>query len=70
LRPWNPYEPAHTEWFLVPSTEWPAYRFGKLYIDRSGDAEQMSCGFYIERGLGPQLAGLVKSSQLMDATWQ
>ncbi len=69
LRPWNPYQPSHTEWYLVPSTEWPAYRFGKLSIHWANRGEQMSLGFYIERGLGSQLAGMVKSSQVMNATW-
>lgn len=29
-RPWQLYEPADTLWWLVPSTEWPAYRHGKF----------------------------------------
>jgi hypothetical protein len=28
-RPWNRFEPVNTDWWIVPSTDWPAYRYGK-----------------------------------------
>lgn len=29
-RPWDLHRPADTLWWLVPSTDWPAYRHGKF----------------------------------------
>jgi len=31
-RPYNQHKPGDSLWWLVPSTEWPAYRHGKLYL--------------------------------------
>ena len=32
-RPWNKFKPDDTLWWLVPATDWPAYRYAKLYFD-------------------------------------
>jgi len=32
-RPWNMYEPDTTTWWLVPSSDWPAYKHGKFHFD-------------------------------------
>jgi hypothetical protein len=37
-RPWNLYAAADTFWWLVPSTEWPAYHYGKLAFSLAKDA--------------------------------
>lgn len=51
-RPWNRFEPDASLWWLVPSTDWPAYRYGKLYFDwlDKNDFSVMSCGLHVERG--------------------
>ena len=36
-RPWNIYAAADTFWWLVPSTDWPAYRYGKLAFSLARD---------------------------------
>ncbi len=36
-RRWNLYKPRETFWGLVPSTEWPAYRHGKLAFSSASD---------------------------------
>jgi hypothetical protein len=66
-RPWNIYAPADTFWWLVPSTDWPAYRYGKLAFshaadaprkdllgtnDESLDVDQIFAGFNVEKGFG------------------
>lgn len=70
LRPWNPYQPSHTQWYLVPSTEWPAYRFGKLYIGQSPETGMLFTGYYVERGLGSQVADLAKANHIMNTAWR
>ena len=72
LRPYQYQAPAFTEWWFVPSTEWPANRFSKLCFHRYRLApEYIYIGFYVEQGLGTELVGLpdVKSSQIMQSNW-
>jgi hypothetical protein len=66
-RPWNLYAPADTFWWLVPSTDWPAYRYGKLAFSHAGDVprrdlvgvndqvldvDRIFAGFNVEKGYG------------------
>jgi hypothetical protein len=66
-RPWNMHNPADTLWWLVPSTEWPAYSHGKLafslakddtrkYLlglnDRLLELDTIFAGFNVEKGYG------------------
>lgn len=51
-RPWNMYDPDNTFWWLVPGTDWPAYKYGKLFF--SPDRAPEGClflGIHIEKGL-------------------
>lgn len=67
-RPWNLYAAADTLWWLVPSTEWPAYRYGKLAFSLAKDVprkdllgvddsllamDTVFAGFNVEKGYGP-----------------
>ena len=58
-RPWNMYEPDTTSWWLVPSSDWPAYKHGKFHFDW-GDEERSSIflGLYIEKGLDPSVSSV------------
>jgi len=70
LRPYNRFDTKFTEWWLIPSTDWPAYRYGKLFfLQSSGARNLMFTGFYIEKGLGRQLTDLTKANQLMGPNW-
>jgi hypothetical protein len=66
-RPWNLYAAADTFWWLVPSTEWPAYRYGKLAFSLAKDVprkdllgiddsllamDTVFAGFNVEKGYG------------------
>lgn len=48
-RPWNMFKPDTTLWWLIPSTEWPAYKHGKIAFYRSGD--KLSVGLHVEKGV-------------------
>jgi hypothetical protein len=70
LRPFNRFDPQFTEWWLIPSSEWPAYRYGKLFFLQSEVVtDWMFTGLYVEKGLGQQLSGLVKDNHRMGANW-
>jgi len=66
-RPWQIYEPTDTLWWLVPSTDWPAYRHGKFVFSLAKDsprkalvgvnnslieADKMFAGLNVEKGYG------------------
>ena len=55
-RPWNQFEPETTSWWLIPSTDWPAYKWGKYYFEwGKGGVPSLLTGLYIEKGLGPSV---------------
>jgi len=68
LRPYNYTAPKLTPWWLVPTTAWPAYHHSKLCFEK-WDPETMIIGFYVEKGLGEQVAEMVKSSLIMESGW-
>jgi hypothetical protein len=72
-RPYNRFEPDKTVWWLVRSTDWPAYKYGKLFFDMGkeipGDPDNIYCGFYIEKGLDPELRKLYPPSLIMERDW-
>jgi hypothetical protein len=49
-RPFNRFKPNDTIWWLVPSTDWPAYEYGKLFFESR--KERMFCGYNLEKGVG------------------
>lgn len=52
-RPWNMYDPDHTFWWLVPSTDFPAYKYGKLFFcPKRAPAGHLLCGLHVEKGFG------------------
>jgi hypothetical protein len=60
-RPYNYYQPDKAIWYLVPSTEWPAYKHGKLFFDPQpgkvpGENGGIYCGFEVEKGMGSTAA--------------
>ncbi len=70
LRPFNRFDPAFTDWWLVPSSEWPAHKYGKLCFHRRGG--MLYVGYYIEKGLGKRLRGMpdVAAKHIMQEDWQ
>ena len=68
LRPYNYTAPKFTEWWLIPSTDWPAFRYSKLCFGKS-NSELMFTGFWVEKGMGNQLADMVKSNEIMERNW-
>ncbi len=59
-RPWNYFKPESTLWWLVPSKEWPSYKFGKLVLFRTKEGYRV--GFHIEKGIS-EIAGQMLSSK-------
>ena len=71
IRPFNRYNPDHSEWWLIPSTEWPAYRFGKYCVKLHIEDEQPLIGYYVEHGLPLELQTLPGIDQkfIMRPNW-
>jgi len=57
------HEPDTTFWWLVPSTDWPAYKHGKLFFspDRAPSGT-LFCGLHVEKGLDPSVGGVYPSA--------
>ncbi len=73
-RPWNRFDPKNTEWWIVPSGEWPAYRYGKGAFHHSVlEPDHVLCGLYVEKGLDPIVAKayppLTGRGLVMDGRW-
>jgi hypothetical protein len=69
-RPWNMYEPENSLWWLVPSSEWPAFRYGKLFFDWTGDDRQtLWTGLNVEKGIGATAHAMYSVKHRMTNEW-
>jgi len=68
-RPYNRFSPQFTDWWLIRGREWPAYPYSKLFFRRL--RKDLYCGFYVEKGIGEQVAGVlgVKKTHCMGRSW-
>lgn len=56
-RPHNQFDPERTIWWLVPSVDWPAYRYVKPFFDwRDDHRTSLWAGVYVEKGVDPSIA--------------
>ena len=63
-RPWNKFDPDNTLWWVVPSTEWPAYKHGKLFFSRDRAPENsLFCGLHVEKGIDAKVESAYSSSK-------
>ena len=74
-RPYNPYEADRTTWWLVPSTDFPAHRFGKYSVRWFEPAQAtILAGLEVEKGVGPAAAPAFRSAKgrrlVMNADWE
>jgi hypothetical protein len=71
-RPYNRYAPENSLWWLIPSTEWPAYKHGKVAISEEQKGE-MFFGINIEKAIGREAAACYQSKKaqkiIMDSEW-
>src|SRR5260370_40373690 len=62
--PWKMNEPETSLWWLVPSSESPAYKYGKLFFDWAGsERKRMWVGFHSEKGLDTSISSVYKSAK-------
>ena len=63
-RPYNRFEPENTTWWLVPTTDWPAYRLPKILISKEKNDENLyHIGLYAEKGHGHVVAEIDNSKK-------
>jgi len=75
-RPYDFYNPD-SAWWLIPSTEWPAYKYGKFdfrYPDlaHGKDKRYLTTGILVEKGITKEWQrryGL-KDNLVMESTWR
>jgi hypothetical protein len=65
------HEPNTTSWWLVPSTEWPACKYNKLYFGCFGE-DQLLVGFHVEKGLGASVKAAYPKAKgyFVEDDWQ
>lgn len=73
-RPWNRFEPDDTDWWLVPGTDWPAYKFGKVFLHWLDRAENRAeAALHLEKGLGVEVSAVYDAPRgrrlIMDPDW-
>jgi len=72
LRPYQFQSPAFTDWWFIPSTDWPAYRYCKLFIRQlKQHPEYLHAGVWVEHGFPEEVKPMpdVKSTLVMKADW-
>jgi hypothetical protein len=76
--PYNHYDPDNTTWWLLNSSEMPAYRFGKLIVTKDpavvGPGDRF-IGLHVEKGVHGDIAAATftmyhRDSMVMDSTWR
>ncbi|MFV2081528.1 MAG: hypothetical protein ACC669_06655 [bacterium] len=72
-KPWNRFDPDLSHWLVIPSMDWPAYRYGKYFFIQKEDSGHILCGLTVEKGLGQSylLAFPVPKAKpfIMDDEW-
>lgn len=74
-RPFNRFEPADSIWWLVPSAEWPAFQYSKIFVNPLSGTNKYEVGLYLEKGHGSNIL-LVEGNkpsnraQVMDNDWE
>ncbi|MDD5367871.1 MAG: hypothetical protein PHQ40_02200 [Anaerolineaceae bacterium] len=72
-RPWNFYNPERNPWYLLRTTQWPAYPFPKLCLRFEELEGKLFTSFYVEKGFGVVAAlanpHLRDRGWIMDSTW-
>jgi len=70
-RPWNRFEPEESLWWLLPTNEWPAYKYGKYQLWK--DDKYLNIGVTIEKGFGELAAiafpKLKKKDTIIEDKW-
>lgn len=49
-RPFNRFEPADSIWWLISSTEWPAFQYSKIFVNPLSVINKYEVGLYLEKG--------------------
>jgi hypothetical protein len=73
-RPYNRYSPDETTWWLVPSTDWPAFKYAKLFFHaKPGDIPEglkgIHCGLSVEKGLDVKVKDFYPRELIKTALW-
>jgi hypothetical protein len=61
-KPYNRFMPDDSVWWLIPSNEYPAYKYGKLFFETRDNS--IFCGYYLEKGVNTKDGSYSDSSQI------
>ena len=66
LRPFNRFDMERSMWWIIPSKEFPAYKYGKYMVEENSDGT-FSVGLHIEKGFEKALE--YKEKLMLDSDW-
>lgn len=66
-RPYNFNDPDNSPWWLVPSTQWPAFRYGKYYFCL--DNTDLLIGLYVEKGVREKASEFYLPASVINQSW-
>ena len=73
-RPYQYQRPDASDYWVIPSSDWPAYPHGKLvFTTPEPPSKEMFCGLYVEKGLDPKVAAVApggSSRRIMPPGWR
>lgn len=71
-RPYNMFTPERSLWWIIPSSEWPAYKHGKLFLKKNNNS--LSFGLNVEKGFGSIVGQAypecLAKNLVMDESWK
>jgi hypothetical protein len=73
--PYNRFDRTTSTWWLSPSRDNPAYKYGKIaFVTKDFPAGHIFIGLYVEKGVGPSAWAAFSGGQrarrcIMDDTW-
>jgi hypothetical protein len=74
-RPYNHFNPDDTLWWLVPSVEWPAFKYAKLFFQSRPEelpigTKGVYCGLWVEKGLDIKVREFYPKDLIQTALWE
>jgi hypothetical protein len=69
LRPWNRFEVEKTMYWIIPSTEYRAYKYGKYIVFQDNKEDCYAVGLHIEKGCEKSIDGNVDLLISSDWAW-
>lgn len=71
VRPYNRFQPEESDWWIIPSRDFPAFHHGKYFFSshRADSPGGVYIGLKVEKGFGGVARGVVSPALVMNDDW-